>query len=418
MGNMKILISGAGMAGSTLAFWLSKLGHNVTVIERFPHLRASGLQLDLRGHGIEVMKRMGLEDAFRAKRTPEQGFELVGSSGMRWAYFPANKSGQGPQSFTTEYEIMRSDLCHILHDTSKERVRYIFGTSIASFKEDEDAVEVCFHDKTTERFDLLVGADGQGSRTRKMMMGRGKPDGFHPMDDTFAGYVTIPRTMEKGEGYNAKMYMAPGGRAIMTRRHSPDQMQAYLTCNFTSDRMKAIARGPVQGQKEAIAEAFKGVGWKAEEIMKAMMEDNDFYLAELGIVKLDKWYKGRIALVGDAAYCPSANTGMGTSSAIVGAYILAGEIGKYCAGGATRETLAAALDSYDRKFRPFMDQVQKGLLDGGGFSGWMPQSALGITIMNCLAGAASLLRIDLASKLMREEIKDWELPEYEGVFKA
>ena len=407
------------MAGSTLAFWLSKLGHNVTVIERFPQLRASGLQLDLRGHAVEIMKRMGLEDAFRAKRAPEQGVEIVGSSGMRWAYFPANKSGKGLQSFTTEYEIMRSDLCHILHDVSKERVKYIFGTSIETLKEEEDSVEVCFHDKTSERFDLLVGADGQGSRTRKMMMGRGKTDGFHPIDDTFVGYVTLPRPIEKGEGYNATMYMASGGRAIMTRRHSPDQIQAYLTCDFTSDRMKEIAKSPVQGQKDAIAEAFKGAGWKSESIMGGMMEDNDFYLAELGIVKLDKWYKGRVALVGDAAYCPSANTGMGTSSAIIGAYILAGEIGTHCARNSKRENLEAALASYDRKFRPFMDQVQKGLLDGGGFSGWMPQSALGITLMNCLAGAASLLRIDLASKLiLREDIKDWGLPDYKGVFGA
>lgn len=414
---MKVLISGAGMAGSTLAFWLSKLGHNVTVIERFPALRASGLQLDLRGHAIEVMKRMELEEAFRAKKAPEQGVELVGSSGIRWAHFPANKSGEGLQSFTTDFEIMRADLCHILHDASKERVKYVFGRSIESFEEKEDSVEVRFQDGTSDSVDLLVGADGQGSRTRKMMMGKGEADGFHSLNDTFVGYVTIPRPMEKGEGYNATMYMATGGRAIMTRRHSPELTQAYLTCDFTSDAMKEVAKGPVQGQKDAIAKAFKGAGWKSNEIMRGMMKDNDFYLAEVGIVKLDKWYKGRVALVGDAAYCPSATTGMGTSSAIVGAYILAGEIGKYCARESTKESLETAFESYDRKFRPFMDQVQKGLLEGDGIAGKMPQSALGITLLNCVVGLASLLRIDLASKfVLREDIKDWHLPDYAGVF--
>lgn len=417
---MKVLVSGAGMAGSTLAFWLSKLGHNVTVIERFPNIRASGLQLDLRGHAIEVIRRMGLEDAFRAHKAPEQGIEVVGSSGMRWAYFPANKSSKGLQSFTTEFEIMRADLCRILHDASKEGVRYMFGNSIKSFEEEEEgAVKVRFQDGTSDWFDLLVGADGQGSRTRYMMMGEGSPDGFHPLNNTFVGYVTLPRPIAEGEGYNATMYMATGGRAIMTRRHKPDMTQAYITCDFSSYDMKEVAKGPVQGQKDAIAKVFKGAGWKSDEIIKGMMEDNDFYLAEVGIVKLDKWYKGRVALVGDAAYCPSVNTGMGTSSAIVGAYILAGEIGTHCTKDPTKESLEAALKSYDRRFRPFMKQVQKGLLEGEGFSDKMPQSALGITLINCLIGVASVLRIDVASKfVLREDIKDWDLPCYTGVFGA
>ena len=100
MVRLKILISGGGIAGNAVAFWLSKLGHDVTVIERFPNLRATGLQIDLRGHGIEVLRPMGLEEAFRSKIVPEQGLQVVDKSGRRRAYFPANKSGQGPQSFT------------------------------------------------------------------------------------------------------------------------------------------------------------------------------------------------------------------------------------------------------------------------------------------------------------------------------
>lgn len=418
---MKVLVSGAGIAGSALAFWLSKLGHTVTVMERFPSLRVSGLQLDLRGHAIEVMRKMGLEDDFRARQAPEQGMEIVGSSGMRWAYFPVNKSGKGLQGFTTDFEIMRSDLCRILHDAAAgEGTKYTFGNSIKSFEDKAEAVDVCFQDGSADRFDLVIGADGQGSRTRRMMTSQeGKSDGFKPIGKSYIGYVTIPRQMEKGEEYMATTYMATGGRAIMTRRHSPELTQVYLSCDFTAKNTEDIAKKPTQTQKAVIAEAFKGAGWKSDEIIKGMMQDNDFYLAESGLVKLDQWHKGRIGLVGDAAYCPSANNGMGTSSAMVGAYILAGEIGTHCGQDdkPSQEGLEKALASYHRKFQPFMDQVQKGLLEGEGFMEKMPQSALGITLMNCVVGLASLLKVDIISKLvLREDIKDWDLPDYAGVF--
>lgn len=127
MAPLKVLISGGGIAGNALAFWLSKQGHDVTVIERFPKLRATGLQIDLRGHGIEVMRRMGLEEAFRAKSVKEQGLRIVNSSGRQMAFFPVNASGKGSQSFTTDFEIMRGDLCRLLYDATGDHVKYIYG---------------------------------------------------------------------------------------------------------------------------------------------------------------------------------------------------------------------------------------------------------------------------------------------------
>ncbi|RYP85934.1 hypothetical protein DL769_000871 [Monosporascus sp. CRB-8-3] len=419
MAQLKVLISGAGIAGNSLAFWLSKLGHNVTVVERFPSLRATGLQVDLRGHGIEVLRRMGLEKAFRALAAPEQGIQIVDSSGRRRAYFPANnKSGQGQQSFTSDFEIMRGDLCRLLYDATKDRTKYVFGTSVENFEEKDGSVEVRFADGKADRFDLLVGADGQWSRTRKIMLGPGAADCVYPLG-LYTAYFNIPRPIQEGEEYIATVYIAPGKRGIMTRRHSPHEIQAYVGCKTESERLENARPGDVKEEKEALAEILKGAGWETEEILKSMKDAEDFYLERMSVVRLESWSRGRVALVGDAAYCPSATTGMGTTCAVVGAYVLTGEIGRYCgrdsaAGGITKDGLATALEAYRRNFEPFMQQVQKGIEARDLF----PSSAWTISIMHVLVGLASFLRVDFGKYITRENIKGWGLPQYDVMLRG
>ncbi len=216
MPQIKVLISGAGVAGNALAFWLAKLGYcDVTLVERSHELRTTGLQVDLRGAGVDVLRRMGLETGFRARAAPELGIQFVDKSGRRRAFFPANKSGKGPQSFTSEFEIMRGDLCRLLYDaTGKDRIKYVFGTSIDGFEEKDDAsVEVHFTNGTTDRFDLVVGADGVGSHTRKIMLGcqnSTADPSFYPRGNSYIAYFTIRHPMEEEEEYIAKCYVAPG----------------------------------------------------------------------------------------------------------------------------------------------------------------------------------------------------------------
>ncbi|KAL3488220.1 hypothetical protein BJX62DRAFT_253424 [Aspergillus germanicus] len=429
MPQLKVLISGAGIAGNALAFWLSKLGHNVTVIERFPNLRASGLQVDLRGHGIEVLKRMGLESAFRSKAVLERGMQIVDSSGRRRAYFPARKFKDGAQQgFTSDFEIMRGDLCRILYDATKNRVNYVFGTSVESFQENGAAwpgLDVRFANGESGHFDILVGADGQRSRTREMMLGFNAEGTFHALDE-YTAYFTIPRPINDGEEYIATTYIAPGGRFILTRRHDPQRIQVYLTGKSVTERLKTVQRGDVSGEKRVFAEVFRGAGWQADAITESLIEAEDFYCGSQGLVKLDSWYKGRVVLLGDAAYCPSASTGMGTSSAIVGAYILAGEMERHCGYTLCQQrgeemakaSYTAAFQAYDDKLRPFMSQVQQGVGDPSVFDKiqWSPFT---IGVLYWLMWLVSCLRLDLLERFLSDQpVKGWKLPEYDSLRSA
>ncbi|KAJ5602194.1 Fad binding domain protein [Penicillium lagena] len=421
MARLKVLISGAGIAGNALAFWLSKLGHEITIVERFPNLRTSGLQLDLRGHGIEVLKRMGLESAFRSHAVPEQGMQMVDSLGRRRAFFPANKSGKGSQSFTSDFEIMRGYLCRIMYNVAKDRVKYVFGISIEKFEEKGGSLKVRFTNGKTDWFDILVGADGQRSRTRKMMLGSGVVDAFHPFDE-YVAYFTIPQPMREGEEYIATSYIAPEGRFVLTRRHDSQKIQVYLTGKSVTERLKSVQRGDIGEEKKAFAEVFRGAGWQVDKILESLMEAEDFYCECQGLVKLDPWYQSRVVLLGDAASCPSASTGMGTSSAMVGAYILAGEIGRHCGrpddqSEETKDCHVKAFQAYDTKFRPFMSQIQKGVGDPSVFDRiqWSPFT---IAILYWLMWLASYLRLDLLGGLLLDQpVKGWDLPEYEEILR-
>ncbi|KAL6886162.1 FAD/NAD(P)-binding domain-containing protein [Trichoderma longibrachiatum] len=415
MPKMKVLISGAGITGNALAYWLSKLGHNVTVIERFPSLRTTGLQIDLRGPGVKVLKRMGLEEAFRANSVPEQGLAIVDRANRRRAYFGVNKSGKGLQNFTTEYEIMRGDLCRIMHDVTKDKVDFRFGVSIGSFKQNGNGVDVEFTDGKAERFDFVVGADGVGSNTRKLMLGRGAQDAVRPIRGSYTAYFTIPRRIQEGEEYHSTFYLATGRRAIMTRRHSPDEIQVYLTCNNHSERMKKAHEDGMQEQKNMLAEIFQDAGWQSKDILRDMFDSDNFYCERIGLVKLDSWYNDKVVLVGDAAYCPSALTGMGTTCGIVGAYVLAGEIARHCGEGGKTPTdgLDAAFKAYEDTLRPFIDQVTDGVGDDSIFWSLMPESAFAVALVNLLLGLAAFLRLNVLGKwILRENVK-WTLPEYD-----
>ena len=271
----------------------------------------------------------------------------------------------------------------------------------------------------------MVGADGLNSRTRKMMLGPDAKDATRPLDGLVIGYFTMPRPLQEGEEYLATVYIAPGNRGMMVRRSHPETWQIYL--GGKTHALDSVARGDIKAEKDVLTNYMRGAGWETEEILKAMNTDNDFYLERMAVVKLDKWFRGRVTLVGDAAWCPTANTGMGTTSSIVGAYILAGEIGRYCGRGTVGKSksnndnnaanIAKALASYDAKFRPFMDQVQKGIGEGSDWGYSFMSTGLGISLVYTFAAIASFFRVNVGAMMLKEEVKDWELPDYEELLK-
>ncbi|KAI0521424.1 hypothetical protein F5B22DRAFT_662552 [Xylaria bambusicola] len=425
MAQLKILISGAGIAGNALAYWLAKIGHDITVVERFSSLRDTGLQLDLRGHGIEVMKRMKLEEAFKAKVAPEKGVQLIDKRGRRRAFFPATTTKDGVQNFTTEFEIMRGDICRILYDAAvKHGAKFIFGTSIEKYDDKGSSVVVRLANGREDSFDLVVGAEGLNSRTRKMMLGPGAKDAARPLDGVMVGYFTMHKPIQQGEEFLATFYVAPGNKGIMARRSHPETLQIYI--GGKTHALDNVARGDVKAEKEALTEFMRGAGWETENILKAMNTDNDFYLERMAIVKLDRWFKGRVVLVGDAAWCPTANTGMGTTSSIVGAYVLAGEIGRHCGKGTAEKSdksdagadLDKALASYDAKFRPFMDQVQKGIGEGSDWGMSFMSTAFGISLMHIFVAVLAFFQVNIGAMVLKEQVKDWKLPDYEELNEA
>ncbi|KAM0426195.1 hypothetical protein ACHAPT_008545 [Fusarium lateritium] len=226
MTQLRVLISGGGIAGPAAAFWLSRLGHSCTVLERFPSLRTGGQQIDIRGQGIEAAKRMGILEEIRKHAVDEGGLQYVDTYGNQKALLERNDSGKGRQSFTSEYEIMRGDLCKIIYEATKERVQYRFGTSIESFENAGDKANVKLTGGTSETYDLLIAADGQGSRLRRKMF-QDEPESTYTRYLGLNGcFYGLPR--RPGDPNLATVYSAPGRRVMSTRWHCEDRGQAYL----------------------------------------------------------------------------------------------------------------------------------------------------------------------------------------------
>ena len=337
-----VLISGAGIAGPALAHWLRAHGMTPTVVERAPGVRPGGQTVDLRGAGRTVVERMGLEPAVRERLTHERGLHFVDGAGRVRATFGADSfDGAG---FVIDLEILRGELADLLHAHTSADTEYVFDDEITALDDTGDHVRVSFRTGPDRVFDLVVLADGLRSRTRDLVFAdlthhRGL--GLH------TAYFTIPR--EPGDDDFARWYNAPGGRSAVLRPDNLGTVRASLSFRSAPG---GVDRLGVPAQKRFLREHYADAGWQTPRVLAGMEAGSDFYFEAIGQVRLDRWSRGRVAVLGDAAYCPSPLSGMGTSLALVGAYVLAGELARH-------DDHAAGFAAYERVMRPYATQAQK-----------------------------------------------------------
>ncbi|MCJ1278330.1 hypothetical protein MMC21_006145 [Puttea exsequens] len=420
MSNLKVLVVGASIAGPTAAYWFAKAGANVTIIERFPELRTNGQNVDIRTAGVTVMRKMpGMEAAVRAKTTQMEGISFVRDNGRPIGTVKAT-GNPNQQSLVSEYEIFRGDLAQILFDLTRDNtnIKYVFGEQVASMQhneKDDGPITVKFANSlSTSEYDLVVACDGATSRTRAIGLGCGVRDHIKPTN-CWAAYFSIEQDLLK-EGNMAQSYSATGGRFIgvgpdpsgvnrvgLMGIHPLDNRDATLPFR------EAMKQGD-DALKQFVAQHYMGAGWKTDEVVKGMMEAGDFYANEIVQVKTPSLYKGRFVLAGDAGYAPGF-TGAGTTLAIAGAYLLAGEVGRH------KGNLAAGLRGYEEQMRPIIDDLQK--IPPLVPTIFAPQTAWGVWVRNNVFAFIAWTRIlEFAQKFLAGAFASTDknrLPDYEWV---
>jgi len=310
----QILISGAGIAGPALAYWLRRYGCQPTVVERAPSIRDGGHAVDFRGPvHLDVLGRMGLFDAIQGARTGTGDWWYVDGRGRRTVRMPAEQTGG-------DLEVLRGDLVHVLHDATKDDTEYVFGDSITAIDNDTDGARVTFEHAAPRTFDLVVGADGLHSRVRALAFG---PETAYLRHlGLYCAVFTVPNYLDLD--HTGQVYVEPPGRyvAVSTARGNTELrvLMYFATPVLTYDRDNLAE------QRDIVARAFAGMGWETPRLLELMATAPDLYLDSVSQVKMDAWTRDRVALIGDAGYCPSSLSGMGTGLAVVGAYVLAGEL--------------------------------------------------------------------------------------------
>ncbi|MEV7097495.1 FAD-dependent monooxygenase [Amycolatopsis sp. NPDC051045] len=333
MKNRTVLISGASIAGPALAHWLTRYGWTVTVVERAPAVRPGGQAVDFKGATHRtVLERMGILEEVLRRQTGGQDQTIVDATGRSQAVIPGEFTGG-------EIEIGRGDLAEILYRHADGE--YLFGDTITALSETPDGVDVTFAHAEPRRFDLVVGADGIHSNVRRLAFG---PERDHVR---YLGYhYALAELGEEIADGEAVMYNEPGRMAAV----GGPKASAFFV--FASPELH-YDRTDTEQQRRLLIDAYQGAGWRVPELMAKVPQAREFYLDSLSRVTIDRYSRGRVVLLGDAAY---GNTlgGFGTGLAIVGAYVLAGEL--LAADGDHRVAFAR----YEDQFRGYAKVSQRG----------------------------------------------------------
>jgi 2-polyprenyl-6-methoxyphenol hydroxylase-like FAD-dependent oxidoreductase len=346
MKNKAVLISGAGIAGPALAFWLKAAGFVPTIIEHASRLRTGGYVIDFWGLGYDIVERMGLAPDLNRIGYHMREMRIVDDVGKRVAGFGTNVFAEltGGRFIT----LGRTDLSRLLFQTIKDKAEVIFGDEIVALSEHAEGVEVRFRHSTARQFDLVIGADGLHSRVRTLVFG--PEDRFEKQLGYIAAAFEVRGYRPRAEDIYV-VYCEPGRMIGRFALHDDRTLFLFVFAHAT-DPSTPIPE--LTKQKAILHENFGEAKWECSQILRELDRAEDLYFDRVSQIRMDRWTRGRIALVGDAAFCVSLMAGQGSALAITAAYVLAGELAS--AGG--RHELA--FDSYERMLRGFIDAKQRG----------------------------------------------------------
>ena len=393
-GRGSVLVSGAGIAGPALAWWLLRAGFRPVLVEQAPALRTGGYMIDFWGPGFAVAERMGLAGRLREIGVQIEELRLVDASGRPRVRL---KLSSFNRALGERYvSLLRGDLAAELAALIDGRVEIRCGDEIVGLAETEGGVDVTFRRGPAQRFELVIGADGAHSKVRRLAFGAA------------AASVRLGRQVAAFTTWDYPRHdvLAYVSRTIAGRQAArctlPDGRTAFfliLTDEAARGRLDAA-----DGQRAGLAEAFAGIGWEADDIGRAVRGADDLFVDRVAQVRLPAWSRGRVALVGDAAWAPSLLAGEGSSFAIAGAYILAGELAR------CPHDPRAAFAAYEQRLRAYIDGKQRAALRMGAW--FAPKTTAGVFVRNQLtrlAGLPGLTRL-LAGPMIEDDL---ELPDYD-----
>ena len=396
---MRILISGAGIAGPTLAYWLAHYGFEVTLVERAPRLRTGGYIIDFWGAGFEIADRMGLLPELQRQGYAVQEVRVVNREGKRVAGFPVSAFVRIAKG--RYMSLPRGELAASIFRRTEGAAETIFGDSVAGIEQTEGAVQVVFESGAKREFDLVVGADGLHSRVRELMFG---PESRF---EKYLGYQVAAFAAEGYRPWDELVYVMYTQVGQQVARFAMRGDRTMFLFSFADDRPDAAAAGDVRAQKALLRKRFSQSGWECPRILDALDTAGDLYFDRVSQIQMgseaELWTRGRVVLVGDAAFCVSLLAGQGSALAMAAAYILAGEL--YRAGGDWRKGLAR----YQELVAPFVEEKQKAALRFAGLIA--PKTKVALFLRNQVM---NLLRIPwVADRSFASDFTDrLALPDY------
>ncbi len=391
-----VLVTGMSIAGPALAYWLGRYGFDVTLVERAPAIRSSGYAIDIRGVAIDVVARMGILPAVRAAHAAATHVKFVNARGREVARVNAGElsSGGGDR----HVGIGRGTLASQLFGLVREQVKPRFSDAIASLEDRPTGVDVRFKGGARERFDLVVSGEGLHSTTRALVFGPEEPFS-HYLGYCFA-ICELPNVY--GLRREAVVYNRPGKAVALFG--ATDRPTLYGLFAHRRPPLSPAELNDPQQQKDSIARAFADDGWLVPELIAAMQDAEDFYFDATMQIRMPSWSRGRVALLGDAAFGPSFFSGQGTSMALAGAYMMAAAL-------ATHPDHDSAFQAYEAACRPYMAANQALVKDGTTMVA--PGNALALWTRNSMFRLAPLLgRLGLLRQTTPAAYEALALPEF------